>query len=63
MRLFDWLRSKPRHPLYKERRDLANQLSGWDMAKRAAILEKVSRENPELYESWMLEPYPGRGDR
>lgn len=65
MKLFNWLKPSPRyrHPLADERRDLADQLSGWDMARRTAILDEVSRDNPALYESWLLEPYPGRGDR
>lgn len=65
MKLFSWLKlpKRYRHPLANERRDLADQLSGWDIATRESILAEVAHYNPELYESWMLEPYPGRGDR
>jgi hypothetical protein len=64
MKLFAWLNQTSYvHPLADERRDLADRLAELSISRREVVLDEVSETNPALYESWMLEPYPGPGDK
>ena len=64
MKLFDWLKPAPRyrHPLADGRQALAARLDGLSIPVREVVLDEISETNPALYESWMLDPYPGHGD-
>jgi len=45
--------------LAEKRKALSRQLDGVTFDERVAILESI---DPDLYASWMQDPYPGRGD-
>ena len=51
------------HPLARERMELANHLDTLEFMGRCDYLEELSRDNFELYASWMQECYPGPGDK
>ena len=66
--MFSWLknffqfeRTKYVHRLADEREALYDKLRGRDTSGRYKLLEEISETNPELYQSWILEPYPGPG--
>lgn len=50
------------HPLARERRDLSVHLETLEFMARCYYLEELSRDNFELYASWLQECYPGPGD-
>ncbi len=50
------------HPLADKREALADQLEMVDYKDRLEILRFIEEDDPELYESWILDPYPGPGD-
>ncbi len=54
--------TKKYHKFALERELLAYFLKAHDAHGRQVMLDLLAETNPELYESWLNEPYPGPAD-